>query len=223
MTTSVEEVADMVQLADALVINFGTIDDKMYKAMLIAGSAANKKGIPVIFDPVGVGATPFRTKRAQELMDHVHVSIVRGNASEVYALMGGKAQTRGVDAGDVAISNIELAMTAADKHRSIFVISGKQDVISNGTDTLSIDNGDIWLKKITGTGCMTASLIASFAAVTEHYFEAAVAGMSVMSLAGELAKKRLKEDDGIGTYRMKLMDEIFLMDGKRWLEGVRLR
>lgn len=222
MATSIEEVADMVKLANALVINFGTIDDETYAAMVRAGQAANKKGIPVIFDPVGVGATPFRTNRAKEFLEHVRVSIVRGNASEVFALIGGEASTRGVDSGTLSISVRDLAKNAANKLQAIAVISGELDTVSNGKKIVQIENGDIWLTRITGTGCMTASLIACFSGVTEDWFLAAIAGMSVMSLAGERAKKALQDNEGIGTYRMKLMDEIFLMDNQIWAEGVRL-
>lgn len=222
MATSIEEVADMVQLAQALVINFGTIDNAMYEAMIVAGQAANRKGIPVVFDPVGVGATLFRTNRAKDYLEKVKISIVRGNASEVFALIGGEVQTRGVDAGDVAISKKELAIEAAKKLDAITVISGEVDYVSNGTEVVGIENGDIWLTRITGTGCTTASLIAAFAGSTDDWFAASVAGMSTMSLAGERAKMRLSEFDGIGTYRMKLMDEISLMTGEIWEEGVRL-
>ncbi|CAM3997686.1 hydroxyethylthiazole kinase [Lederbergia lenta] len=223
MSTSIEEVADMVQLADALVINFGTIDDQMYEAMVIAGQAANTKGIPVIFDPVGVGATPFRTERASNFLNKVKVNIIRGNATEVYALIGGKAITRGVDAGELSISKEKLALEAADKLQAVTVISGETDVISNGISSVQIENGDIWLTRITGTGCMTASLIACFAGITDDWFSAAIAGMSVMSLAGENAKNSLQANDGIGTYRSKLMDEIFLMNEAVWEKGVRFK
>ncbi|WP_346729174.1 hydroxyethylthiazole kinase [Lederbergia citrea] len=221
MATNIEEVCDMVQLADALVINFGTTDESMYASMIRAGQAANKKGIPVIFDPVGVGATPFRTSRAIDLLNKVNVSIVRGNATEIYALIGGKATTRGVDTGELTISKVELALKASQQLQAITVISGEHDVISDGTETVQISNGDIWLTRITGTGCMTASLIACFAGITEDWFSAAIAGMSVMSLAGERAKKALNDNDGIGTYRIKLMDEISLMNEQKWAEGVR--
>lgn len=222
MATSIEEVADMARLADALVINFGTIDDYMYEAMIKAGQAANKNGIPVIFDPVGVGATPFRTGRAKDFIEKVKVSIVRGNASEVHALIGGEVKTRGVDSGDVNLSSKELAILSAQRLNVIAVISGKRDYVSDGTEIIGIDNGDIWLTKITGTGCTTASLIACFAGVTTDFLLAAVAGMSSMSLAGEMAKKRLAVEDGLGTYRVKLMDELSLMNGERWEAGVRL-
>lgn len=222
MATSLEEVEHMVQLSSALVINLGTIDNGMYESMLAAGQAANAKGIPVIFDPVGVGATPFRTKRAKMFIEQVKVSVIRGNASEVYALIGGETKTKGVDAGEVSISKSELALKAANQLQTLVVISGEQDVVSDGKRMTLINNGDVWLTKITGTGCMTAPLIACFASVTNDLFEAAVAGMSVMSLAGEQARKALNEMDGIGTYRVKLMDEIFFMDGESWEKGVRL-
>lgn len=224
MATSVEEVAEMVSLANALVVNFGTIDQMTYEAMLIAGKMANEKGIPVILDPVGVGATTFRNERAKDFLSQVKVSIVRGNATEVYALIGGKSQTRGVDAGKVTdISKEDLAHQAAKKLQAVVVISGAEDVISDGTERVIVENGDIWLTRITGTGCMTASLIGCFAGVTENYFAAAIAGMSTMSLAGEQAKKMLKETDGIGAYRVRLIDTFFNMNGERWIEGVRLK
>jgi hydroxyethylthiazole kinase len=194
----------------------------MYEAMIRAGQAANEKGIPVIFDPVGVGATPFRTKRAKDFIEKVKVSIVRGNASEVHALIGGEVHTRGVDSGVVTLSSQEITLLAAKQLNAIAVISGKQDYVSDGNEMIGIDNGDIWLTKITGTGCTTASLIASFAGVTNDLLLAAVAGMSTMSLAGELAKKRLALEDGLGTYRVNLMDELSLMNGERWEVGVRL-
>lgn len=221
MATSIEEVADMVKLANALVINFGTIDDLTYDAMIRAGIAANEKGIPVIFDPVGVGATPFRTEKSADFLQKVKVSIVRGNASEVYALIGGNSVTRGVDAGEISISKEELAVSAAKRLEAITVISGEIDVISNGAEAVRIANGDIWLTRITGTGCMTASLIGCFAGITDDLFSSAIAGMSVMSLAGERTRKSLDINDGIGTYRVKLMDMISLMDGTIWEEGVR--
>lgn len=223
MATSVEEVADMVNLANALVINFGTIDALTYEAMVIAGQAANKKEIPVILDPVGVGATAFRNEKVADFLKQVDVSIVRGNATEVYALIDGKSKTRGVDAGELTdITTSELAFEAARKLGAVIVISGEQDVICDGKELATIDNGHLWLTRITGTGCMTASLIGCFAGVTDHYFHAAIAGMSTMSLAGEYAKEMLNETDGIGTFRVQLFDALFRMDSNRWEEGARL-
>ena len=222
MASAIEEVADMVQLAQALVINFGTMNDEMFEAIIKAGQTANEKGIPVIFDPVGVGATPFRTNRARVLLEKVKPSVVRGNASEVLSLIGGVGQTRGVDSANTTISKNELAKMAAKHLNAITVISGEQDFVSDGSEVIGIHNGDVWLTKITGTGCMTASIIGCFAGVTNNMLAAAVAGMSTMSLAGEQAKQQLKQNEGIGTYRVKLMDAISLMDGESWDQGVKL-
>ncbi|WP_428910468.1 hydroxyethylthiazole kinase [Niallia sp. Krafla_26] len=223
MASAIEEVADMVGLAQALVINFGTMNDDMYEAIILAGQTANQKGIPVIFDPVGVGATSFRTDRAQKFLEKVKPSIIRGNASEVFSLIGGEVRTRGVDSADIAVSKEDLVKVAAKELHAIVVISGEQDFVSDGTKVISVHNGDTWLTKISGTGCMTASLIGCFSGITNNLLAAAVAGMSTMSLAGERVKKQLKQNEGIGTYRVKLMDEIFLMDGDRWDQGVKLR
>lgn len=222
MAMSVEEVGEMASLANALVINFGTIDAVVYEAMVIAGKAANEKGIPVILDPVGVGATQFRREKAADFFEQVDVAIVRGNATEIHACVGGNSSTRGVDVGKLENQSIAtLAYEAAKKLQAVIVISGEKDVICNGQQLVTVDNGDIWLTKITGTGCMTASLIGCFAGVTEQYFEAAIAGMSVMSLAGEVAKQALNEEDGIGTFRVQLLDQLFKMDGAFWKERVR--
>lgn len=222
MATSVEEVADMVNLANALVINFGTVDDHMYKAMVRAGEAANERGIPVIFDPVGVGATRFRTEKARELLRHVNIAIVRGNASEVYALCGGTATTRGVDAGTVRLPVNEIAMKAAQQFRCITVVSGEQDVVADERSFVKVVNGDQRLTKVTGTGCMATALIGCFAGVTDDYFAAAIGGISVMGLAGERAGKQLDEHEGIGSFKVKLMDHIFHMDADTWEQEVRL-
>lgn len=221
MAVGEKEVEHMVRLANALVVNIGTLTDSFFESALLAGKAANKKGIPVVFDPVGAGATPYRTERAKEFLEKVDVSIVRGNGSEIHALIGGNGKTKGVDAGEVSIPMEELVLEAAKELKTVVVISGKQDYISDGKEIIRVDNGDIWLTQITGTGCMTTSLIACFAAVTENLPAAATAGMSVMGLAGERAKEAAGVE-GIGTYRMKLMDEIFRMDGDIWEEGVRL-
>lgn len=222
MASSPEEAAHMVRLADALVMNIGTLDERACTAMLRAGQAANEQGIPVILDPVGAGATRYRTENALKLLRHVTVTAIRGNASEVHALLGGQSTTRGVDAGAAALSPLELALRAADAFKCVTVVSGTQDVVADGRTSVRIDNGDIWLTQVTGTGCMATSLIGCFAAVADDAFAAAVAGMSVMSVAGENAREKLREEDGIGTYKMKLMDTIFHMDAKVWKEEVRL-
>ncbi len=222
MATSIKEVEEMVQLANALVINIGTIQADGFKAMVLAAKTANKEKIPVILDPVGVGATSFRKEKAKELLQQVDVAVIRGNASEIDSLIGGASKTRGVDEGDITLTRKELAVKAANLFSCVVVVSGKVDTVSNGKETIQIENGDIWLKSITGTGCMTASLIGCFVGTTDNHFLASIAGMSLMSLAGERAKGNLQEGEGIGMYKVRLMDEIFNMNGDTWKEEVRL-
>lgn len=222
MASSREEAEDMVKLANALVINFGTIDRETYQAMLLAGKAANKNNIPVIFDPVGVGATPFRTELANEFINEVAVSIIRGNASEINSLIGGTANTRGVDSGNVAVSRHSLAESAANKLQCVVVVSGAQDAISDGARTVIIDNGHPMLTKITGSGCMATALIGAFAGVADDMLTAATAGISTMSISGEITAAKMDHPQGTGTFRVYLIDCISLMTGEIWEQEVKL-
>ncbi|CAH0206089.1 Hydroxyethylthiazole kinase [Peribacillus sp. Bi96] len=222
MTSSPREVEEMVNLADALVLNFGTIDDKALEAMEIAGKAANAKNIPVILDPVGVGATSYRTEKVAELLKKVTFQIIRGNASEILRLMGGDIVTRGVDSGELQISNAELAACAANKLNSVIVVSGAMDAVSDGKNTSIIHNGNLLLTNVTGTGCMATALIGTFSGVTDDFYSAAVAGISTMSISGELAAAKLQKDEGTGTFRVRLIDAISRMDKEIWLNEVKI-
>lgn len=220
MTIGEKEVKEMVRLADALVLNIGTLTDSIFTSIVLAGQQANENGIPVIFDPVGAGGTTYRTERAIELLEKVKVSIIRGNGSELEALLGGKSVTRGVDEGKITKAREEIATQLAKQTGAVTVVSGEKDFISNGKTTVQLSNGHPWLSKITGTGCMSTSIIGSFAGTKCPIFDAAIVGASVIGIAGERAYRKLREDDGIGTFKMKLMDEIFFMDGERWVEEV---
>lgn len=222
MASSVQEAPEMVQLANALVLNTGTINEETFQAMILAGKKANELNIPIIWDPVGVGATPYRTNRAFDLMQEIKIQVIRGNASEIYRLIGGKTMTRGVDSSEISISQSQLAKEAAQKLQCTVVVSGAQDAISDGERTATIDNGHILLTKVTGTGCMTTSLIGCFAGITNDYFAAGIAGMSTMSLAGEMAAKQLLPNEGTGTYRTRIIDQISLMNEENWNREVKL-
>lgn len=221
MATSIREVEDMVKIADCLVINIGTITDPVFESIILAGQAANKKGIPVVLDPVGVGATPYRNEIAEEILNKVSVSIIRGNASEIQALIGGNSTTKGVDAGEVSLDQVTLSYQAAKQFSSVVVVSGKVDTVSDGTNTVQIYNGDPLLTRISGTGCMSASLIGCFASFGD-FFSAGILGTVVMGIAGERAKNALGENDGIGTFRVKLMDEISNINEQILQEGARI-
>ena len=141
MADAVEEVADMAKVANAVVLNTGTLNRETVEAMLIAGKSANEHGIPVVFDPVGVGATPFRTKVAQKLIQEVKLAIIRGNAAEIANLIGEKWDIKGVDAGSRSGNIVELTTLAAKKLDTVVVVTGKEDIISDGRTTYVVYNG----------------------------------------------------------------------------------
>jgi hydroxyethylthiazole kinase len=217
MASAPEESGKMTLLADALVLNIGTLNENIFSAMIKAGRAANDKGIPVILDPVGVGATAFRTEKAKSLLQLINISIVRGNISEIASLLDVKAKTKGVDAGTVSMFSSELAKQAAKQWKSIVVISGKQDVISDGTSVFRVENGSSLLQSVTGTGCMSASLIGCMAGAGDDLLLAAIVGTSMMGIAGEIAEGTA-EKKGLGTFKVHLMDAISLLTPETWKE-----
>ena len=165
MAHAVEEVEEMASAAGALVLNIGTLSAPWIEAMLLAGKAANAAGAPVVLDPVGVGATTFRTETAKRILDEVDVAIVRGNAAEVAALAGLEAEIRGVEAIGAKGSGADIARTAASKLGVVAAVTGPVDHVSDGTETKAVANGDALLATITGSGCISTALTGCFAAV----------------------------------------------------------
>ncbi|WP_254901163.1 hydroxyethylthiazole kinase [Tuberibacillus sp. Marseille-P3662] len=208
MADSPNEAAEMAGGAQALVLNIGTLNDQTLTAMLQAGQTANHLGIPVILDPVGVGATSYRRQQVSELLTKVKPTVICGNISEIKTLAGFESESKGVDAGDAFDTAFQAARTLSEKIGAEVAITGESDVIANRSNVLTLKAGHSNLAKVTGTGCMVSSIIASFAAVAEHAQLASIAGALTMGLAGELAAERLAPDEGIGTFRIKLMDAI---------------
>lgn len=219
MADSPEEAADMTALASSLVINIGTLNDQTIAAMKAAGESANKHHVPVIFDPVGVGATPYRKKTADDLLRAFHADIICGNMSEIKVLAGLKANARGVDSGDSMDDAPKLAAELAKQLKCVVAVTGPVDVVSDGKQTVKIHNGHPKLADVTGTGCMTNSLIASFAAATDSPFEAAIGGIAAMGLSGEKANRLLGEKDGIGSFKVRLFDAFSTLDEHDFAEG----
>lgn len=213
-----EEVEEMVSQASSLVINLGTLNPRTVQAIRLAGKKANERGIPVILDPVGVGATDFRAKTAQEIIRGLKLAVIRGNLSEIKVLAGLRARMRGVDAkegrgGKVVAENLARTLGC------VVVVTGVRDVISNGKLTIGVDNGHWMLARVTGTGCMLTSLIATFCGVTADYCLAAAAGTIAMGLAGERASQCLEGGGGPGTFRIKLLDHIYLLAKEKNVKG----
>lgn len=203
-----EEVAEMVRLAGALVLNIGTLSPHWVEAMLIAGAAANEAGVPVVLDPVGVGATAYRTETAKRILDQVDVSVLRGNAGEVATLVGVEAEVRGVEsiaAGDDAAS---IARAAATTLGVVASVTGPVDHVSDGERVAAIANGHPLLAAVTGTGCMSSAITGCFLAVAEP-FDAAVAALVAFGAAGEDAAREAK---GPGSFHVGLYDALAALD-----------
>ncbi|WLR43067.1 hydroxyethylthiazole kinase [Bacillus carboniphilus] len=211
MAYAKEEVEDMVKIAGALVLNIGTLNETDVEAMILAGRAANKKGIPVIFDPVGAGATPYRTETAKRIMSEVQITLLRGNVAEVANVIDEVWEIKGVDAGSGSQDLSSLAKKAAKQLNCTVVITGKDDVITNGETTYVMSNGHISLTKVTGTGCLLSSVIAAFCAVEENTVEASAAAVGFYTVAAEIAFEK-EGRKGIGSFQVEFLNQLEQID-----------
>ena len=205
MAHALEEVEEMVKLARALVLNIGTLTPEQILAMLRAGQRANDLGIPIVLDPVGAGATSLRTQSALRLLRELHISTIRGNASEVGTLVGVAAETRGVDSISLSEDREVVASRAAREFACTVAITGPRDVISDGKRLAYVDNGHPLLAAITGSGCMATALVGAFLAIESDAWLATTAGLIAMGLAGEIAAPKA---GGPGTFRSHLLDAV---------------
>ena len=204
-----EEVEEMVALAGALVINIGTLSPQWVDAMLAAGRAANERGTPVVVDPVGAGATRYRTETAKRLLDEVDVTVLRGNAGEVATLVGVDAEVRGVESIGAGGDPGELAREAAKTLGVVASVTGPVDHVSDGERVVKIGNGHELLASITGTGCMSTALTGCFLAVAESPLDAATEALVAFGVAGEDAARDAK---GPGTFHANLYDALAALD-----------
>lgn len=209
MAYAKEEVADMVSIANSLVLNIGTLREPEVEAMIIAGKAANEKGVPVVLDPVGAGATPYRTNTVKRLLSEVNISILRGNAAEVANVIGEEWQTRGVDVGTGEGNIADLARIAAQKLHMTVVVTGKDDVVSNGEESIIISNGHPLLAKVTGTGCLFSSVVGAFVSVESNHLLAAAGASAFYGAVAERAVLATG-DHHVGTFQMEFLNQLML-------------
>ncbi|WP_223587722.1 hydroxyethylthiazole kinase [Neobacillus bataviensis] len=207
MAYAEEEVADMAKIASALVLNIGTLNSQNVNSMILAGKSANEHNVPVIFDPVGAGATSYRTETAQRIMKEVKVAIIRGNAAEIANVVGEKWEIKGVDAGNTEGNVIDLAIKAAQKMNCLVVITGKEDIVSDGKTTYAIANGHPILTKVTGTGCLLTSVIGAFAGVEKDLIKASVAALTFYGIAAEKAAQKTIEQ-GPGSFQIEFLNQL---------------
>ncbi|MGA8530964.1 MAG: hydroxyethylthiazole kinase [Acidobacteriaceae bacterium] len=213
-----QEVEDMTDSADALVLNLGTLWPEQVEAMLLAGGRANAKGIPIVLDPVGAGATPYRTESAHRLLHELSIAIVRGNAAEIAALTGIDASIRGVEAIGVT-DNSAIALPFARRYACVAAVTGPVDAITDGQRLVRVHNGVSLMAKVTGTGCMATSVIAAFAAIEKDSTLAAASALACYGLAGEKAAERAQ---GPGSFQMHLFDTLAELTADAVLTGARI-
>ena len=205
-----EEVEEMVALAGALVLNIGTLSPSWVEAMVLAGRAANELGVPVVLDPVGAGATTYRTETAQRLLGEVRVTVLRGNAGEIATLVGVAAEVRGVESIGAGDDAAELARAAGAQLGLVASVTGPVDHVSDGETVVSIANGDPLLAAITGTGCMSSALTGCFLAVNrDRPLEAAAEALVAFGVAGEDAARGAR---GPGSFHVALYDSLAALD-----------
>jgi hydroxyethylthiazole kinase len=205
-----EEVEEMVGLASALVINIGTLSPLWVEAMVAAGRAANERGIPVVLDPVGAGATRYRTETAKRLLTEVDVTVLRGNPGEVGTLVGADAEVRGVESISVGGQPADLAREAARKLGLVASVTGTVDHVSDGETVLAVQNGHQLLATVSGTGCMSTAITGCFlAAKADEPLEAAAEALAAFGVAGEDAAAVAS---GPGSFHAALYDALYNLD-----------
>jgi hydroxyethylthiazole kinase len=209
MAHAPQEVEEMVGLAGALVLNIGTLSEHWVEAMLLAGKTANERGVPVVLDPVGAGATRYRTETTRRLLEGVKVSVLRGNAGEIANTIGQKAEVRGVESVG-AEGGAELAEAAAKELEITVAVTGPVDHVADGERSASVANGHELLGTVSGTGCMATAITGCFLAVRpEAPLDAAAEALAAFAVAGEDAAKEAK---GPGSFHVALYDALYNLD-----------
>jgi len=230
MADDIGEAADIAALANAVVINIGTLNERTIRSMFAAAKKAAELGRPAILDPVGAGASRLRTETALALLRDIRFSVIRGNVSEIKTLHAGCGTTRGVDADekDLRADGLEaVAATArslARKTGAVVAVTGATDILSDGNRTLAVRNGHALMSRITGSGCMLSAITGGFCgAAPDRLLDAVAAALCALGLAGEQAAERmLREGAGTGSFRTGLIDALSLMDDETLAGGMKL-
>ncbi|WP_298500413.1 hydroxyethylthiazole kinase [uncultured Methanobrevibacter sp.] len=222
MAEDVEELKEVVAIADALVINIGKLSKDQVEAMKVSAEAANKTDTPIILDPVGVGVTQLRNKTTLDLIENYKMAAIRGNISEIKAIakligvIDENNTAKGVDvnADDIITdenlaANGEIIKEVANKLDTTILASGPIDILSDGETTIAIDNGDDMMPLITGSGCMLSSIVGSCIGGSTP-LEGSLVAILAMNLAGEKARAKVDEnDEGTGSFRAYLIDYLY--------------
>jgi hydroxyethylthiazole kinase len=227
------EAADIAGIADALVINIGTLNARTIHSMELAGFASARRGIPIVLDPVGAGASTFRTETALALLGKIPFTVIRGNASEIRTLASGTGSTRGVDASEADARETELdsirheAVVLALRTKATVAVTGETDIITDGKRAYAIRNGHPLMGSITGSGCMLTAVLGAYlganakAAAPLEAIDATAAALCAMGIAGERAARDAAKA-GTGSYRVALIDALSRLNSRDVLKGMKL-
>jgi len=206
MAHAPEEVEEMTGLASALVLNIGTLSAPWITAMARAGVAARRKGIPIVLDPVGAGATRFRTQTARHLLRDLRPAVLRGNASEIRALATAESGTKGVDSRHAPEDALDASRRLSSEFGSVVSVSGPVDLIVRDEAVVRTYNGHPLMPRVTGLGCVASALTGAFAAVADSPLEAAAEAMAVMGIAGEIAGDGAA---GPASFQVRFLDALY--------------
>lgn len=210
------EIEDLVAAASSLLINIGTLDEYIIQAIMLAINSAKRNKVPILLDPVGSGATKLRTATATAIVNE-GVDVVKGNQGEILSLLGREGVVKGVDSN--ARIDAETVKEISERIGSVVVATGREDFISDSRRVYVMRNGTEMLGRITASGCMLGSVIASFMAVQKDYLTASIEGLACYNIAGELAAERSR---GTGSFRQNLLDEISNITAERVFERLKL-
>jgi len=210
MVVTIEEAADFVRIAQALLINVGTITSHDARVMLNAAAAAHESGTPWVLDPVAAGVLAFRTNIVTELIRH-KPAIIRGNASEILSISGAVGGAKGVDSTAGSIKALPAALSLAAETGAVVAISGEVDYLTDGQTIIRVPGGHEIMTRVTGTGCALGALMAAFLPVTGTPLQAATAASAIFAAAGEQAAQ---QSQGPGSFAVAFLDQLALLSAE---------
>lgn len=206
MSDAEEDIRDMIGLSSAVVLNIGTLNARTVDSMVLAGKTANNLNIPVVLDPVGAGATKYRTETVERILREVRVSVIKGNAGEIGILAGTGGIVKGVDSVAGAENPENTVERLAEATGTVVGMTGPVDYVSDGKKTLVLKNGDGYMGAVSGTGCMVSSMTGCYVGACGVSAESVASAISVFSIAGEIAAVDAR---GPGSFKTKLLDSLY--------------
>ena len=219
MVHAQEEVVDFAAIAGALVVNIGTLTPPWVQSMTKAAETMNAKGKPWVLDPVGVGATPYRTRTASELAA-LKPTVIRANASEILALAGAAlGPTKGVDSTHGSDEAVDAAGHLARQIGTVVAVTGAVDYITDGERSLRVGNGHPLMTRVTALGCTSSAVVGAFLVAEPDPLAAAAQALAAYGLAAEKAAEKAA---GPGSLRWQLLDHLAALDENTLLDGVRI-